>query len=252
MNAIVARDLRVRFGAVTALDAVSIDVPSGRLVGIVGPNGSGKTTLLRCLLGLQAFTGSLNLPVVGDDLRRVAYVPQRASVDWDFPITVRAVVEQGRYVHRGLLGRLRPADHAAVDSALAATGLSDLASRCIDELSGGQQQRMFIARAIAQQGALYVLDEPLSAIDASSGAAIIGLTRELVQAGATVVVVHHDLLSASRWFDWTVLLNGGQVVSSGPVETVMTVENLGRVFGRELVELLVSEARTRPTEGGAR
>jgi manganese/zinc/iron transport system ATP- binding protein len=209
------------------------------MVGIVGPNGSGKTTLLRCLLGLQAFTGSLNLPVVGDDLRRVAYVPQRASVDWDFPITVRAVVEQGRYVHRGLLGRLRPDDHAAVDSALAATGLSDLASRCIDELSGGQQQRMFIARAIAQQAALY-------------GASIIALTRELVQAGATVVVVHHDLLSASRWFDWTVLLNGGQVVASGPVEAVMTVENLGRVFGHELVELLVSDARTRPTEGGAR
>lgn len=243
MNAIVARDLRVQFGPVKALDGVSLEIPAGRLVGIVGPNGSGKTTLLRCLLGLQSYVGELSLPVVADDLRRVAYVPQRASVDWDFPITVRAVVEQGRHVHLGLWRRMRAADHAAVDSALAAAGLSALASRCIDELSGGQQQRMFIARAIAQQASLYILDEPLSAVDASSAAAIMAVTRELVQTGATVVVVHHDLLSASRWFDWTVLLQAGALVASGPVSSVMTVENLGRVFGPELVELLASDAR---------
>lgn len=219
------------YDRVAALTDVTASVPHGVVCGIIGPNGAGKSTLLRVLLGLHPCTGQVNfdLPHGRND---IAYVPQRAQVDWDFPISVRRLVEQGRYPHLGLFRRFRAEDHSAVDEALAAVELTQLADRAIEQLSGGQQQRAFVARALAQQPRVYVLDEPLAAVDAASAEQLLGLTKRLARQGRTVVVVHHDLQGAARWFDHCLLLSSGRLVSAGPTASVLTAANLERAYGR--------------------
>jgi manganese/zinc/iron transport system ATP- binding protein len=218
------------YDQVAALREITASIPAGKVCGVVGPNGAGKSTLLRVLLGLHPHSGELEIHV--DRPRTdIAYVPQRAHVDWDFPISVRRVVEQGRFAHLGMFKRFGAEDRLAVEDALASVELTALADRAIDQLSGGQQQRTFVARALAQKASVYILDEPLAAVDAASGQQLVSLTRRLAQQGNTVLVVHHDLQGAARWFDHCLLLSEGRLVAEGPTATVLTPSHLEDAYG---------------------
>lgn len=230
--ALAVRHLTVSYGGRPALWDVDASFPARTLSAVVGPNGSGKSTLLRAALGLvPADAGQAE--VLGRPAREardlVAYVPQREAVDWDFPITVREVVEMGRYRRAGWVRRLRRVDRDAVDAALARVGMADLARRQIGQLSGGQRQRAFVARALAQEASVMVLDEPFQGIDARTEAALLRLLSELRDGGTSLVVVHHDLATVRAAFDWAVLLNV-RVVAQGPTAHVMTPENLRRAY----------------------
>jgi manganese/zinc/iron transport system ATP- binding protein len=233
MNALEVRRLTVSYSGKPVLWDVDAEFPEGALSAIVGPNGAGKSTLLRAALGLVPADAGQAL-VLGRPARRaldsVAYVPQREAVDWDFPITVREVVEMGRYRSAGWVRRLRRADRAAVDAALERVGMTAYGRRQIGELSGGQRQRVFLARALAQDAPLLVMDEPFAGVDARTESALLALLSELRDAGRSVVLVHHDLGTVRRAFDWALVLNV-RTIASGPVDEVITRDVLGRAYG---------------------
>ena len=232
-------DLTVAYRGVPAIWDVDASVPEGVLLGIVGPNGAGKTTLLRAATqlipraaGTVRFFGQPYKQV----LSQVAYVPQRGSVDWDFPTTVLDIVLMGLYGRLGWWRRPRARErHAALD-ALAQVGMQDYADRPISQLSGGQQQRAFLARALVQDARLYLMDEPFAAVDAVTERAIVQLMQQLRAAGRTVIVVHHDLQTVPRYFDWLLLLNV-ELVACGPTEEVFTAANLQRTYGGSIARL---------------
>ena len=235
-------DMTVAYQRRPVLWDIDYDAPKGKLVGILGPNGAGKSTLLKAALGLTA-RASGRVLVFGkpyEKMRReVAYVPQRESVDWDFPVSALDVVVMGRYAH---IGWLRPVSRAHKERALAClerVGMSEYASRQISELSGGQQQRVFLARALAQDASLYLMDEPFASVDAATERAIVGVLRELRAQGRTCLVVHHDLHTAPEYFDEVLLLNM-RIVAQGPTRETLTEENLRRTYGGRLT--LLSEA----------
>ncbi len=228
--------LTVDYAGVPALTGATATFPAGAMTAIVGPNGAGKSTLLKAALGLVparsgrvAFFGGA-LPGAR---ARVAYMPQRASVDWDFPVRAIDVVLMGMYRKLGLFGRVTGADRAAALECLSRVGLADFATRQIGALSGGQQQRVFLARALAQGAELYLLDEPFAGVDAATEAAIITVLQDLRDEGAAVVAVHHDLATVPGWFDRVLLLNRAPV-AEGPVAEVFTPENLARAYGGTL------------------
>ncbi len=231
--AVEVTDLTVAYGERPVLWDIDLTVPSGVLMAIVGPNGAGKTTLIRSVLGLTRPAAGRMLVLgkpYGRQRRLVGYVPQRGSVDWDFPTNVLDVVTMGRY---GALGWIRRPGSADRDAALAAidqVGMSAYAGRQISQLSGGQQQRVFLARALAQGARLYFMDEPFQGVDATTELAIVELLRELRQQGKTVVAVHHDLQTVREYFDQVTLLNVRRI-ASGPVEEVFTEENLRLTYG---------------------
>ncbi|MEJ2866964.1 metal ABC transporter ATP-binding protein [Actinomycetospora sp. OC33-EN08] len=229
------RDLSVRYGEVLALDGVDLDLSAGTLGALLGVNGSGKSTLFNAVMGLvrpqQGEVRVLDGP--SDRARRagrIAYMPQVSAVDWTFPVLVRDVVTMGRYGRMGFRRRASRADRAAVDEALERVDLADLADRQIGALSGGQRQRVFLARALAQQASLLLLDEPFAGVDARSQATISSLLRELRTEGATLLVATHDLAGVGRLCDRAVLLQQ-RVLAAGPPEEVLTPEVLSRVFG---------------------
>jgi len=200
---------------------------------IVGPNGSGKSTLLRAALGLtQADAGQAT--ILGQParvaMRRVAYVPQREAVDWDFPITVREVVEMGRYRAAGWIRRVRRGDRAIVEESLERVGMADYGGRQIGRLSGGQRQRVFLARALAQQAPLLVMDEPFAGVDARTEAALLELLRDLRGAGHSIIAVHHDIGTVRSSFDWALLLNV-RAVAAGPVAEALSPVAVRRAYG---------------------
>lgn len=218
---------------------IDFQLTAGQLVGIVGPNGSGKTTLLRNIMGLmEADSGYVRLfeKSLNEVRDRVSYVPQRESVDWDFPVSVREVVEMGRYRPKNLLRRLKPSDQDLVDQALEKVGMLEYTTRQIGQLSGGQQQRVFLARALAQDADLYLMDEPFVGVDAATEDAILKVLTELKNSGKTVVIVHHDLQTAFQYFDSMVLLNT-RLVAVGPKDSVFTKENLQEAYGGRLTVL---------------
>lgn len=226
-------DLTVAYRNAPVLYDIDLDVPPGVMCAVVGPNGAGKSTLLKAVLGLVPPTAGhvrlFGLPY--DKARsRVGYVPQRATVDWDFPATARDVVEMGLYGRLGWFRRPGRAERAATLAALAAVEMADFADRPIADLSGGQQQRVFIARALVQDPDLLILDEPMAGVDAVTEAAIVALLKGLRDRGRTVIVVHHDLQTVQRYFDWLVMLNV-RVIAQGPVAEVYTPENLRRAYG---------------------
>ncbi|WP_217915332.1 zinc ABC transporter ATP-binding protein AztA [Miltoncostaea marina] len=228
------RHLTVSYGARPVLWDVDAEFPQGAMSAIVGPNGSGKSTLLRAAMGLVPADAG-RVTILGhparEAMRRVAYVPQREAVDWDFPITVREVVEMGRYPSAGWIRRLARGDRAIVDEALERVGMAPFARRQIGQLSGGQRQRVFVARALAQRAELLVLDEPFAGIDARTEAALLRLLRELRdREGRSIVMVHHDLQTVRQVVDWVLLLNV-RAVASGPAATTMTPDNLRRAYG---------------------
>ena len=208
-RAIEIRHLTVSYGSVPALLDVSLEIPAGTLVGVIGPNGSGKSTLIKSILGfMKPDFGEVR--IFGESAERakgaVAYVPQRGSVDWDFPVTVRDVARMGRYGHVRWWRELSDEDCRIADDALAMVRMSDYASRQIGQLSGGQQQRVFMARALAQGADVLLLDEPFAGVDAATEHAILDVLQQSKAAGRTLVVVHHDLATASRYFDLLILL----------------------------------------------
>ena len=221
---------------------VDYDAPPNRLIAIVGPNGAGKSTLIKACLGLVA-RASGQVEFWGEPYRkarsRVGYVPQRETVDWDFPVSALDVVCMGRYRR---IGWCRPVSRKHKHAALACmdrVGMADYAKRQISQLSGGQQQRVFLARALAQEADLYFMDEPFAGVDAATERAIVEVLRELKASGKTVIVVHHDLQSVPEYFDDVILLNM-RVVASGPVREVFTQDNLHKTYGGRLT--LLSEA----------
>ena len=219
----------------TALRNASFVIPTGTITALVGVNGAGKSTLFKAIMGfVPAAAGQiriLGLPV-REALRRhlVAYVPQAEEVDWTFPVLVEDVVMMGRYGHMGFLRRSRPADHLAVDAALARVGMSEFRHRQIGELSGGQRKRVFLARALAQDGRVILLDEPFTGVDVRTEEAIVQLMRELRDEGRVMLVSTHNLGSVPEFCDRTVLVKG-TVLAAGPTDEVFTRANLERAFG---------------------
>ncbi|APU14315.1 MULTISPECIES: metal ABC transporter ATP-binding protein [Actinoalloteichus] len=232
--ALVATGLTVGYRGRTVLTVPELVVPAGRLTAVVGPNGAGKSTLIKAALGLLPSTGGA-IRLLGEPLarvrRRVAYVPQRDAVAQDFPVTAVQVVEMGRYPHRGWFRRLTREDDRAVSEAMLRTGVTDSADTPLDELSGGQRQRVFLARALAQQADLLVLDEPFAAVDTSTETRLLTLLVELCeQEGRSVLMVHHDLRTVQDHFDHAVLLSG-RVIADGPVSRVLRPEHLEAAYG---------------------
>ena len=227
------RDLTVQYGGRTALERFSWDAPERGLVAIVGPNGAGKSSLLKTVLGLVPKAGG-SAEIFGKPAseRRdaIAYVPQRASVDWDFPATAADVVAMGLYHKIGWLKPVRTSDRASARHYLDMVRLGEFADRQIGALSGGQQQRVFLARALAQQAKVFLLDEPFAGVDALTEGVMAGVFRDLREAGALVVCVHHDLSSVKEIFDHVVLLNR-KLIASGPVATTFTPDNIARTYG---------------------
>jgi manganese/zinc/iron transport system ATP- binding protein len=218
-----------------ALEAVDLDLPAGRLVGVIGPNGSGKSTLLRSILGLVPHRrGSVMMDGGPIDRQRIAYVPQRDLVDWSFPISAAQVVMMGRFHHIGPVLGPRREDRAAVHEALERVGMRDLADRQIGSLSGGQQQRVFIARALVQAADVILLDEPMTGVDRGTEEAITALMQELRDSGSTVVYATHDLETAADVSDLLCFVNGRVVAFGSPSET-FTPHTLHETFGGELV-----------------
>jgi len=234
MKAWEVEDLHVNYGKKQVLWDVSFSVPPGVMVAIVGPNGAGKSTLLKTALGLvEPLSGKIDL--LGQPVKKVkqkiAYVPQRESVDWDFPITALELILMGRYGRLGLLGRLRQADREAALRSLELVGMGDFAHTQIGQLSGGQQQRLFIARALVQGGSLFFLDEPFAGVDLATEKSIVSLLQAQKEEGKTIFSVHHDLPTVEEYFDWVILLNT-RLIACGPVKQVFTAENLALTFGK--------------------
>jgi manganese/zinc/iron transport system ATP- binding protein len=232
-------DLTVAWHRKPVIWDVEFEVPSGQLVGIIGPNGAGKSTVLKAIMDLVP-KASGRVEIFGRSFaanrHRVGYVPQRESVDWDFPVSVLDVVTMGLYGRLGWFRRVRRSDRRAAQQALEQVGIGELAGRQISQLSGGQQQRTFLARALVQEADLYLMDEPFAAVDAATEAAIVGILQSMRAAGKTAVVIHHDLQTAPSYFDSVVLLNM-RVVASGPTATTFTRENLERTYGGRLTLL---------------
>jgi manganese/zinc/iron transport system ATP- binding protein len=232
-HAIDVTDLTVAYRDKPVLWDVDLAVPEGVLVAIVGPNGAGKTTLIKSMLGLVDVAAGQTL-IYGEPYARqrdlVAYVPQRGSVDWDFPTSVLDVVMMGLYGRLGWLRRPGRRERGLAREALDKVGMADFAERQISQLSGGQQQRVFLARALVQDARVYLMDEPFQGVDATTERAIVTLLQELRQAGKTLVVVHHDLQTVPEYFDWVLLLNVRRI-AAGPVADVFTEENLRLTYG---------------------
>jgi manganese/zinc/iron transport system ATP- binding protein len=227
------RNLSVQYGGRTALEDFSWNAPGRGLVAIVGPNGAGKSTLLKAVLGLVTkASGDAEVfgKPVSDARDQIAYVPQRASVDWDFPATAADVVAMGLYRKIGWLKPVRATDRANARKYLDMVRLSEFADRQIGALSGGQQQRVFLARALAQQTKLFLLDEPFAGVDAVTEGVMTGVFRDLRDAGSLVIAVHHDLSSVKEIFDNVVLLNR-KLIATGPVASAFTPENIARTYG---------------------
>ncbi|TNC69154.1 metal ABC transporter ATP-binding protein [Rubellimicrobium roseum] len=228
--------LSAGYGGKPAVMDVDMTVIPGTLMAIVGPNGAGKSTLLKAVLGLVPRLAG-EVAVFGEPFararHRVAYVPQRASVDWDFPVRVIDVALMGLHRELGLLGRIRPHHRARAEAALERTGTLELADRQIGQLSGGQQQRVFLARALAQGADLVLLDEPFAGVDAATEAAIVRVLKSLRTEGRSVVCVHHDLGTVAEYFDRVLLLNR-RPIDEGPTDLVLTDRNLQATYGGRL------------------
>ena len=221
---------------------VDYDAPAGRLIAIVGPNGAGKSTLIKgCLDLVPRASGAVEFwgQPIARVRHRIGYVPQRESVDWDFPVSALDVACMGRYRKIGWCRPVGRRHRQAALDCLHRVGLADLEHRQISQLSGGQQQRVFLARALAQEADLYFMDEPFAGVDAATERAIVDVLRVLRNEGRTVIVVHHDLQTVPEYFDDVLLLNM-RIVAAGPVETVFTSENLQKTYGGRLT--LLAEA----------
>lgn len=237
---VIANDLTVAYHKKPVLWDIDLEIPGGVLMAIVGPNGAGKSTLIKTMLNMIE-------PVTGDtkfwgesyekQRKKIGYVPQRGSVDWDFPTNVLDVVTMGTYGKLGWIKRPGKKEKEKAREALEKVDMLSFADRQISQLSGGQQQRVFLARALVQNADIYFMDEPFQGVDAKTERAIISILRELRSMGKTVVVVHHDLQTVREYFDWITLLNK-VIIDSGPVEKVFNEENLMKAYKSKVDKLL--------------
>src|SRR6516165_4368920 len=237
------KDLTVSYKRVPAVHHVSLELRCGSCVGLLGPNGAGKTSLLKALVGLVRLeTGSMSFH--GHDrhsaISELAYLPQRTTIDWDFPITVRRMVEMGRYQALGWWKRFRQQDRRIVDEALKAMDLEDLGDRQISALSGGQQQRAFLARALAQEAHVFLLDEPFSGLDKPAQDLLTSAIRRLADAGNLLVVSHHDLRTVRELFDHVIFING-ELVAFNKTDEACTAENIQKTFQTHIFSGAVHE-----------
>ena len=244
-TAISVKELYVSYYGSEALKNVSFTVDEGKLVGIIGPNGAGKSTLLKAILNLiQKERGEV--AILGKTIKemrtKVAYVPQRSSIDWDFPITVFDTVLLGTYPNLGLFKRPKKTDKAFAHECLEKVGMTEFRNRQIGELSGGQQQRVFLARALAQKPEIYFLDEPFVGVDVTSEETIISILKQLRDIGKTVVVVHHDLSKATDYFNELILLNK-ELIDFGVVDKVIRPEVLNRAYNNQFSSLTNVEVK---------
>lgn len=244
MEPVKIENLTVAYHRKPVLKEISFTVPEGKLIGIIGPNGAGKSTLIKAALELiPKASGSIS--IYGKPYRSqrklIGYVPQRGSVDWDFPTNALDVVLMGRYGHIGWIKRPSKKDIEFAYECLDKVGMRDYATRQISQLSGGQQQRVFLARALAQDASIYFMDEPFVGVDAATEKAIITILNELKSQGKTVLVVHHDLQTVKEYFDWVLLINLRKI-AMGPTEEVFTMENLQRTYGGRLAFLDKNQA----------
>ncbi len=238
------RGLTVSYGEKPAVFSVDATFENGSMTAIIGPNGAGKSTLLKAALGiispLSGQVTSYGHPLESQR-HRIAYVPQRASVDWDFPTRVLDVVLMGLYRQLGLLGRVRAKHRKHAMSCLKRVGMEGFSDRQIGQLSGGQQQRVFLARALAQSADLYLLDEPFAGVDAATERAIIAVLKDLKDEGKTVIAVHHDLATVPDYFDSVFIINTTRI-AEGPVAQAFTPETLQEAYGGRLVTAQISAA----------
>jgi manganese/zinc/iron transport system ATP- binding protein len=232
-------DMTVAYRHRPVLWDIDFNVPEGKLIGIVGPNGAGKSTLIKAALELTP-RASGRILFYGKPYKKqrhlVAYVPQRESVDWDFPVTALDVVTMGRYGRIGWFRPVRKRDREAALQALERVGMADYARRQISQLSGGQQQRVFLARALVQDASIYFMDEPFVGVDAATEKAIVRILQDLRSAHKTVMVVHHDLHTVTDYFDYLLMLNM-RIVACGPTAEVFTPDNLMKTYGGRLTLL---------------
>ena len=244
-------DLTVSYAKKPVLYGVDVQVSQGALVGIIGPNGAGKSTMIRAIMGLTPASSGW-VQIFGETFEksrhRVGYVPQREQVDWDFPVNVMDVVLMGRYGRRGWLRRVTKEDKKIAEESLDKVGMLPFRNRQIANLSGGQQQRVFLARALAQQSDLYLMDEPFAGVDATTERAIVTLLQDLQSQGKTILVVHHDLTTAKEYFDHLLLLNM-RLVAFGKTEDVFTMEQLQKTYGGRLTILSEVAAKVAKGEG---
>ena len=225
-------DLTVAYEDKPVLWDIELEVKKGVFMAVVGPNGAGKSTLIKAMLNLlKPATGEVHFS--GEKYNKVrskiAYVPQRGSVDWDFPTTVFDVVEMGRYGKVGWLKRIRKIDKEKTEEAIRQVEMEEFKSRQISQLSGGQQQRVFLARALVQDAEIYFMDEPFQGVDSKTEKSIVNILKKLRDDGKTVIVVHHDLQTVKNYFDYVTFINVS-VVASGPVNEVFTQENIEKTY----------------------
>ena len=232
-------DLTVAYHRKPVLWDIDLVVPEGQLICIVGPNGAGKSTLIKAVLGLIPLASG-KVEIYGRPYREqrhlVGYVPQRETVDWDFPVTALDVVLMGTYGRLGWFRRPGVRERSEAEACLEQVGMAEFAGRQIRRLSGGQQQRVFLARALVQDAQIYFMDEPFAGVDAATEQAIVALLEGLRKRGKTVLVVHHELQTVREYFDYIVLLNM-RLIAAGPTETTFTTENLQRTYGGRLTIL---------------
>ena len=225
MNAIEIRNLTVAYGENIALENLNLDVEAGSLMALVGRNGAGKSTLIKTILKfLKQITGEIKI-----NAKTLAYVPQRNSVDWDFPTTLFDVVEMGCYGRVGLFKRVSKEEKQKVLKAIEQVGMLDFKDRQISELSGGQQQRAFIARALVQEADIYLMDEPFQGVDSTTEKSIVDILKKLKSEGKTLIVVHHDLQTVPTYFETVTFINKN-VIASGKIKEVFTQENIDMAY----------------------
>lgn len=232
--ALLVHQLSVNYDKTPVLWDISLEIPAGKIVGIIGPNGAGKSTFIKAALGLvQPLSGKIEFfgKTIKNCRQRIAYVPQRESVDWDFPILLRDLIMMGRYGSIGPFKRPGKADRAIVEHYLELVGLKSMENRQISQLSGGQQQRAFIARALVQEADIYFMDEPFSGVDMATESIIMNIMRQLKSEGKTVFVVHHDLNSVEGYFDWLIMLNM-RLIACGPSLEVFNADTLNMTYGK--------------------
>jgi manganese/zinc/iron transport system ATP- binding protein len=236
-------NLTVLYDTKPILQSLTCEIPMGVLCAIVGPNGAGKSTLLKTIVGLiKPFAGTICIANTHKKniSHTVAYIPQRSTVDWDFPISVYDVVMMGRYAYIGWFRRPRAADHHYVREALRTVALEEYAATPIGALSGGQQQRVFLARALVQEASLFLFDEPFVGIDAPTEQILVALFKKMRSEGRTIIMVHHDVNALNHYFDWLVLLNK-TIIGAGPIAVTLNHGNMTKAYGKQVYEIGAQE-----------
>lgn len=238
-SAIEINNLTVSYDKHPVIRAINVSINPKQIVGVIGPNGAGKSTLLKAIMGLMPLdSGNISLfgKPISEARHTIAYVPQRSEIDWDFPVIVRDVVMMGRYKHIGLFKRPKKEEHEIVEKSLRELGMQDFANRQINELSGGQQQRVFLARALAQQTDILMLDEPFVGVDAATENSIWEMMHKLKTQGKTIIVVNHDLTNMVKRYDNLLLINQ-RLVAYGKPSEVFKPEIINKAYGGRLTLL---------------